>query len=238
MPIIVVGGAYQPCVVTGNLQMLTGGAITQGSVRFELVNFGLGNAVGILGKSVFPWNYYTVVSDVAGSFTVSLWGNDVINPANTLYQVTYYDQTGNSLGVVLYDIVGPSFNMNTATPTVNVVPPVFSSSGYASGAPVSIGNFAISGWGTGATITNIQGVQERCEITITAGVGPTVAPTVVFTYPGAYASAAWNLSQMIGGTGIIADILSSSTTTAATFTYSGLPLATNTFILVFDTKGV
>jgi len=226
-----------PCVVTGNLEQLTGGAITKGSVRFKLINFGVGNPVGVMGITVFPWNVYIVVSDVTGFFTVNLWGNDVINPANTLYLVTYYDEKGDSLGDVQYSIVGPSFNMNTATPVAGAIPPVLTSGGYASGAAVTAANFTFAGWGTGATLTNVIGVQERCSVTITAGVSPVVAPTVTFTFPGAYPTQSLTIAQMTNGSGSISDIKDTSTTTQAVYTYVGLPAATKTYVLVFDTTG-
>jgi hypothetical protein len=50
----------------------------------------------------------------------------------------------------------------------------------------------------------------------------------VFTYPAAYPNAAWNLSQMVSGTGIGSDIESTTTKTAATFTYLGFPVSTKT----------
>ena len=227
-----------PCTVTGNLELLTGGAITLGSVRFELVNFGLGTPPGVMGVTVFPWNFYTVTSDATGFFTLKLWGNDVINPANTLYQVTYYDQAGDSLGNVLYSIVGPSFNMNTATPVFGAIPPVLTSTGYASGAAVTAGNFTLSpSWGAGATITNVVGVQQRCSITVTAGAGPAISPTVTFIYPGAYPLSSLSMAQMTGGTGVLADVGVTTSTTQAIYTLEDLPQATRTYIFVFDTVG-
>lgn len=226
-----------PCVVTGNLELLTGGAITLGSVRFQLINFALGTPPGVMGITVFPWNFYTVTSDPTGFFTLKLWGNDVINPVNTLYLVTYYDQAGDSLGNVQYSIIGPSFNMNTALPVAGAIPPVLTSTGYASGAAVTSGNFVLSGWGAGATLTAVTGVQQRCSITVTAGTGPSVAPTVVFTYPGAYPTYSISIGQMTSGTGILAPIESLSTLTSSTFTYESLPVATRTYVLVFDTVG-
>ena len=226
-----------PCTVTGNLEQLTGGAITQGSVRFELVNYGVGNPIGVMGITVFPWNFYTVTTDATGFFTLPLWGNDVINPANTLYQVTYFDQAGDSLGNVLYSIIGPSFNMNTATPVFGAIPPVYTSTGYASGAAITAANFSLINWGSGASITNVTGVQQRCSITVTAGSGPSVAPQIIFTYPGAYPLSSLSMAQMIGGTGAISDVSVLSTVTASTYTFNDLPILARTYIFVFDTVG-
>lgn len=228
-----------PCTVTGNLEQLTGGAITQGSVRFELINFGLGTPPGVMGITVFPWNFYTVVSDATGFFTLKLWGNDVINPANTLYQVTYYDQAGDSLGNVLYSIIGPSFNMNTATPVFGAIPPVFTSTGYASGAAVATSNFIFTGnWGAGATITNVQGVQQRCIITVTAGTAPSVSPGIIYTYPAIYPTASFPIAQMTSGTGSFTDLTVVGTAGFTSLVYQGLPVAARTYTFVFDVIGI
>ncbi len=226
-----------PCIVTGNINTLTGGAIPQGLVIFQLYNVPAGAIPQILGIAEFPNLKIPVLTDQSGAIYTALWGNDVINPSNSQYLVTFRDFLGNEVGPILYSIVGPSFNLNTAIPATGTIPPVYTSTSYASGATVGLGNFALAGWGTGATITNITGVQQRCSITVTCGTGPTVAPTVTFTYPGAYPTSSLSMAQMIGGTGVITDIGVATTTTQAVYTLEDLPQATRTYILVLDTTG-
>lgn len=226
-----------PCVVTGNIQLLSAGQIAQGLVIFQLFNIGTGSLPNVLGIGALPNLKLPVMTDQTGNFTTTLWGNDVISPANTQYLVTIRDFLGNEVGPILFNIVGPSFNLNTATVAVGTNPPVYTSTSYASGAAVVPANFALAGWGTGATITNIIGVQQRCQITVTAGVGPVVAPTVTFTYPGPYPNLSISVGQMINGSGSISDLLSLSSTTQTIFTYEGLPVATKTYVFVFDTVG-
>lgn len=226
-----------PCIVTGNIQTLTAGVIPQGIVIFQLYNVPSGAIPQILGIAEFPSLKFPVMTDQGGAIYTALWGNDVINPSNSQYLVTFKDFIGNEVGPILYNIVGPSFNLNTAIPAVNTLPPVYTSTGYASGAAVTAGNFALSGWGAGATITAVTGVQQRCSITVTCGTGPSVAPTVTFTYPGAYPLSSLSMAQMIGGTGVITDIGVTSTTTQAVYTLEDLPQATRTYILVLDTVG-
>src|SRR6202035_802998 len=166
--------ALQPCLVTGNINTLSGGAIAQGIIIFQLYNIGQGSIPQVLGIAEFPSLKFPVMTDQTGAIYTKLWGNDVINPANTQYLVTFKDFIGNEVGPILYNIVGASFNLNTATPAVGTTPPVYTSTSYASGAAVNSGNFALAGWGTGFTVTNIVGTQQRCTITITAGVAPTI----------------------------------------------------------------
>jgi hypothetical protein len=113
-----------PCTVTGNLQTLSGNLIAQGRVIFQLTNTGSGNPIGVSGTSIIPALTYSALSAADGSFTVQLWGNDVLAPANTLYAVTFRDQQGNQVGPILYSIIGASANLNTLVATSTVVPPV------------------------------------------------------------------------------------------------------------------
>jgi hypothetical protein len=120
-----------PCTVSGNLQALTSGQIAQGRVIFQLANIGTGNPVGVSGTSIFPALVYSVMTGPDGSFSVSLWGNDNINPLNTLYAVTFRDPQGNEIGPVLFNLTGATANLNSAIPVNNVLPPVFSGAGAA-----------------------------------------------------------------------------------------------------------
>jgi hypothetical protein len=113
-----------PCTVTGNLQNLSSGKIAQGTVTFELANIGTGNPLGILGTSLFPVLKQQIQSAPDGSFTTSLWGNDNINPSNTIYNVTYRDSLGNSVGPIQYSIIGASANLNTLVAVNTTSPPV------------------------------------------------------------------------------------------------------------------
>jgi hypothetical protein len=114
-----------PCTVTGNLQNLSAGKISQGIVIFELANIGTGNPLGIIGTSLFPLLRYQIQSAPDGSFTTSFRGNDSINPANTIYDnVTYRDSLGNSVGPLQYSIIGASANLNTLVAATTTSPPV------------------------------------------------------------------------------------------------------------------
>jgi hypothetical protein len=113
-----------PASVTGTLSTLTGGKIAQGKVIFQLTNIGTGNPIGVSGTSIIPALTYTAMTDQAGNFSLNLWGNDNLIPANTLYNVTFRDFQGNEIGPITYSITGASVNLNTAAATNTTTPPV------------------------------------------------------------------------------------------------------------------
>ena len=127
--------AQSPITVTGNVNNLVGASAGTGTVYFSLSNY-TGSAY-ICGSALLAPG--TVRSTIAnnGSFSVSLYGNDVICPANTLYSVRIIVAAGS--WQALYSITGASFNLNTAvpvgTPSFQVQPFVYT--GAFSGIPAT-----------------------------------------------------------------------------------------------------
>jgi hypothetical protein len=218
-----------PVIVTGTMQTLSGGTIAQGTVTFQLANIGTGTIPRIIGTGEFPALKYVVMTDQSGNISTPLWGNDVIDPANTIYLVTFRDFLGNEVGPIQFSITGSAVSLNTLVPINTILPPVLTSFGFATGTPLVSGNFALSGWGTGATITGIHGTQMGCTFTITAGTMPSISPTVTLTFPTAYPNSPLSLAQITGGSGAVTDISIATSTTQAVFTYNGLPTATQTY---------
>lgn len=220
-----------PCTVSGNLQTLTGGALAQGQgkVIFQLANFGAGAVPRIIGTSLLPITLYTAQTDSTGGFSVSIWGNDNIDPSGTYYGVTFMDSLGNQVGPVAFSIVGSTLNLNSATPLASTTPPIFSQIWAISGTALINGNFGISGWGTGSSISALTGSQTGFYITITAGTTPSVDPTITLTLPIAYAHAPLVLAQMVGGTGAFSDVSVSSAVGLVTLTFLGLPVNGRTY---------
>lgn len=386
------------CQVSGNLQSLSGGTVSQGTVIFTLSNIGIGNPLGIIGTSLFPNLKYVVQTAGDGSFTTKLWGNDNINPANTIYNVTYRDSYGNEVGPIQYSITGSSFNLNSGSPINSVVPPVLTATtpvfnllnqqgplaaitgtgadatlytytipantvragqgirvtaywshstgtanviyklklGTASltiatindfasgssvvaeifnnaavqnaqnwgasyilggspavaavqlntssenlanadtvsltfsvantdqvtpksflvelingpasqvpsrlqvfGSPLVTGDFVLSGWGTGATITAIRGCDSANEFLITCGTGPSVGPTVQLTFhDGPYANQPITLAEIVGGTGQSSTNAVTGTVSSWTLTYQGFPVAGQTYLYKTISVGI
>jgi len=185
-----------PCIVSGNLQTLTSGQISNGQVRFQLSNIGTGNPLGITGTSLFPQAVHVATSDGTGAFSLSLWGNDNINPANTIYLVTFIDNAGNSVGPIQYSITGASVNLNTAIPVTSTSPAVFAFSITNTG---NINNSlyvgaAIASWGGGDIGAQINAAYASLPAsggTITVipqanGAPYTFTTPIVFNVPGKY----------------------------------------------------
>jgi hypothetical protein len=226
-----------PCQVVGNLRQLSNGVIAQGQIIFELANIGIGNPVTVLGTGIFPALKYVAYSAADGSFTQALWGNDNINPANTIYNVTFRDNLGSEIGSFQYSITGSVVNLNSLAAVSSVAPPVLfsipnSARFTASGTNLVAGDFVLTGWGAGATITAIHGSDMVHRFTITAGTTPTVSPTIQLTFhDGPWAFAPIIFANMIGGTGQSSDFQITDGTTIYTLTYNGLPTATKTYII-------
>jgi hypothetical protein len=235
MPIIIVGQPGQ-CSVVGNLATLLGGNASFGSVDFVLGNLGTGTVPRVLNTGIFPAIKQTVQSDENGNIACALWGNDNIDPANTLYYLTFRDSQRNEVGQVAFLINGTFFNLNTATAANTILPPVMVQVGNISrifavlGTPLVAGDFTLSGWGAGATITNVVGTDTMCQFIVTAGTAPSVAPFVTLTFhDGPWPKNPLCLAQMVGGSGAVSDFAAFSTTTGVVLTYDGLPVATRTY---------
>lgn len=164
-----------PCVVSGNLQTLTSGQVAQGQITFQLTNIGTGNPIGVTGTSIFPSLKYVVLSAPDGSFSISIWGNDNINPANTLYAVTFRDVQGNEVGPIQYSIIGATANLNTLAAVSTTLPPVLVTGGNLA--------LAISSQGVSFTASNFATLYR-----ITTG-----ASTITATLPTAVGFAGQSL---------------------------------------------
>jgi hypothetical protein len=233
-----------PCVITGNLATLLGGNSAFGSVDFVLGNLGVGTVPRVLGTGIFPALKQTVQTDENGNLSAEIWGNDQIDPANTIYFVTFRDSNRNEVGQVQFYINGSTFNLNTAVAASTVFPPVLVQSGNINrllttlGTPLSSSDFILSGWGAGATISLITGTDTAVRFVVTAGSAPSVQPTVTLTYhDGSWLLPPMVISQMSGGTGAVSDITSSASPTGVTVTYQGLPLNGQNYIIDILTIG-
>lgn len=100
------------------------------------------------------------------------------------------------------------------------------------GDPLVSGDFAFSGWGTGATISLISGSDSSFTFTMTAGTSPSIDPSVTLTFhDGPWTAINSVTSVMTGGSGSFADIQNTGTinVTALTMNYMDLPVATKTY---------
>lgn len=106
------------CIITGTFESLIGA--TTGSVKFDLQNYG-NNPPKITGTGVIVGT--SVTTAVGASFSVTLYGNDVISPANTYYMVTLYDSNGHIVVEVPYNFTGVGGDLSNLSP-LNVISPI------------------------------------------------------------------------------------------------------------------
>lgn len=103
--------------VTGTFEAIIGS--TSGSVQFELINFGT-DVPRVSGTGVLT--SLKTTSAVGTSFTVNIFGNDVITPANTYYMVTFFDANGNVASTAPYSFTGAGPYDLSSTSPINPVP--------------------------------------------------------------------------------------------------------------------
>ena len=99
------------------------------------------------------------------------------------------------------------------------------------GTPLVAGDFSFNGWGTGATISGIQGTDSAFLFTVTAGTAPSIAPTVTLTFhDGPWTSIqSQDCTMLSTSTGNFADFLPANNLSSLTLTYFDLPVATKTY---------
>lgn len=134
------------------------------------------------------------------------------------------DTYTNPSGVPVFDLRGTGTISLTATsaqarPTIT------------GGTVLTSGNFTLTGWGSGATITAIHGSDAAHYFTITAGSSPSQSPTVKLTY----ADGAWGFAPVIDalcttGSGAASDIGVSTLVASYTLTYLGDVLNGSTYV--------
>jgi len=104
-----------------------------------------------------------------------------------------------------------------------------------SGTAVTNGAFALSGtWGNTASVSGAGGVDAKGTFTVTsAGTGQGASPTVVFTFvDGAWATTPSCFAWRKGGSQLsLVPAHTNGSTTTATFTLPGTPVAAETFII-------
>lgn len=89
-----------------NLLDISGGAVTNGTVTVTLCNFGP-TLPSIQGTAMLARTGPVAYKFPTGSGSITLWGNDVINPVNaTYYAITVEDDKKNVVQAGIYQFTG------------------------------------------------------------------------------------------------------------------------------------
>lgn len=139
--------------ITGTFEKITGAST--GSVKFTLTNYSALSVPRVAGTGIIANTSYTSVA--GSSFSVALYGNDQITPANTVYQVTLFDANGNIVANANYSITGAGpYDLSNLTPLAEV--PATNAMWIAFGAnPASITLLQSAGGANGASWTQGNG---------------------------------------------------------------------------------
>lgn len=98
------------------------------------------------------------------------------------------------------------------------------------GTLLTTGNFSLTGWGSGATMSSLAGRDSAHSFTITAGTGATSGAQVQLTFAdGSWGTPPLVFTGLTKGTGMLLTTSYTSTATTYTITFNGLPLAGLTY---------
>lgn len=103
------------CAVTGTLVDLLGNPIPGAKLVVKLIHHGI-NQPRVLGNYMFAASTYVAIADSVGNVSFNIVGNDQIDPTGTLYSFSTFTAQGIQIGSNIYNVVGSSFDPNSATP--------------------------------------------------------------------------------------------------------------------------
>ena len=108
-------------IVYGNLYDLSG--VTVADCTVEILLAGFGSQLPRVAGTAMLARVAPPATTESGVFTTTLWGNDVITPANTFYVITIFDPDGNVIQTGNYQFTGSgSFDLSLQTPFDPVAP--------------------------------------------------------------------------------------------------------------------
>lgn len=119
--------AQSPVTVTGTVQAPNGALATSGYVQFDLQPASTGVLYYVSGTTVLApqsaqcgINTSGQIEDLALTGACTVWGNDVITPGNTAYQVTF--APNNTVASIVSNVLitGSTYNLNTPVFSNNV----------------------------------------------------------------------------------------------------------------------
>lgn len=171
---------------------------------------------------------------------VTALSNNSIASSSSFASLTTGTNTSAAMNVGTGASLGPS-GTGTITATQGQSTATFPAQFFeASGTALVSGDFVLTGWGSGATISSgPSGTDQAAFFTITSGTSPSANPTIAFTFhDGAKTQTPVCMAQPTGGNDILADYtVSARSTTAYTWVFNGTPTASKTYELSFICSG-
>jgi hypothetical protein len=104
--------------ISGNLMDATGAGIVGGTVTATLANFGT-MVPYVTSTGIVAAPAISTTSTTGGAFSFTLYGNDVITPANTYYVLDFVDALGRQYATGSWQFLsGNTYNLNSTPPNV------------------------------------------------------------------------------------------------------------------------
>lgn len=230
-----------------------------GPSEFYSANDQLGDANASAYYALWVGGYFAAGagSETAGSGVAYLHGDNVIGNFQNAIQLSssasttaelrisgttvnnlsaaYDFDLGQSTGALsLYDDCGNTFvTATSALSTVSGSPVVIGACSI-TGTAITAGAAVLSGgWGSTAAWSALSGYNNFSGTITSAGTGQGSSPTITYTFPNPYiAPPNYCNAQQVGGTQVLGTFATSSlTATGAVFTYSGVPVVSNTLVV-------
>lgn len=137
--------------------------------------------------------------------------------------------TGTSFQGIIGNVTPAAGTFTTLTSTGLTTAQRFKANGTA----LVAGDFALdANWGAGAAVSAVTGTDQAWQITVTAAGVPALNAGVTLTFKdGTWTTAPICQSQVIGGTGAVADMTGLPTATTWPLVYTAVPVAASTYII-------
>lgn len=111
---------------------------------------------------------------------------------------------------------------------------------FTSGTAHVAGDWAPTGWGSGASVSAVSGDDSHGTVTVTSGTSPSANPTVVLTFKdGTWTNAPFAFAELVSPTDSLMTPVRVSATTATTMTltFYGTPAASTAYQMRFFVFG-
>lgn len=231
---VITGGSGQVAPSRVTITLTSGGLVPGGTVMWA--NDQLSPSGTFYTVRIYNSNNLVVggplVWNVAGASPIDLSQlanqQPIATPQNAVLQNPNGSQSVSNFGLTL--ISSAPLAVQSAASLNRMV--------FNQGTALSNPDFALSGWGSGAAISNITGTDAFCRFTITAGSSPSTGPTVTLTYhDGTWNNPPFVVAHVVGGTGAISDLSQTVTATTVALTYQSTPVSGLTYIITVSSAG-
>jgi len=230
------GGAVASTVNGAAMHLAATGAILR-SNNDQFAAPGAGNAVTTLSIDVggaTAWINNGLITAFGTNATTIFLGTS----GNKLHLSGTTVGAGSGTGSGINTVAGSSLfdDGGNVLPTANLISGNVFGSSSITGVAQTSGNIALtSGWSS-STVGTVSGDSQRHQWTVTVAGTPAASPVITDTFPTPFLVAPRCTLQQVGGTFTLTNPAITATTTAATITFAGTPVAAQTYTYLLDCR--